>query len=108
MVAQIGDSRALITRGAVAPRCLTVDHCASDPEERARIEQAGGTVSHDEIGRYLVNKRLAMSRSIGDLELKEFGVTAEPTIVRNRIKHYKVRLGHYQRPHNCKSLNFGV
>ena len=55
-------------------------------------------MSHDEIGRYLVNKRLAMSRSIGDLELKEFGVTAEPTIVRNRIKHYKVRLGHYQRP----------
>ena len=62
VVAQIGDSRALIMRGSVAPRCLTVDHCASDPEERARIERAGGTVSYDEIGRHLVNKRLAMSR----------------------------------------------
>ena len=92
VVAQIGDSRALITRGAVSPRCLTVDHCASDPNERARIEKAGGTVSYDEIGRHLVNKRLAMSRSIGDLELKQFGVIAEPTIVRNRIKHYKVMM----------------
>ena len=30
-----------------------------------------------------------MSRSIGDLDLKEFGVTAEPEISRHRLKHGK-------------------
>jgi len=92
VVAQLGDSRALLLRGGgekEKSRCLTADHCASDPGERARIEAAGGTVSYDEIGRHLVNKRLAMSRSIGDLDLKSYGVTAEPSLVRSNIKHYK-------------------
>ena len=71
-MAQLGDSRALLLRGGgekEKSRCLTADHCASDPGERARIEAAGGTVSYDEIGRHLVNKRLAMSRSIGEADL---------------------------------------
>lgn len=60
-----------------------------DPGERERIESSGGTVSWDEVGRHMVNGRLAMSRSIGDLDLKEFGVTAEPEISRHRLKHGK-------------------
>jgi len=88
VVAQVGDSRALLIRGSEAV-CLTEDHCASDVDERARIESRGGFVSYDEVGRHLVNKRLAMSRSIGDLELKQFGVIPEPTIVRRNIKHWK-------------------
>ena len=34
----------------------------------------------DSIGRTMVNARLAMSRSIGDLELKKYGVTASPDL----------------------------
>ena len=37
----------------------------------------------------MVNNRLAMSRSIGDLELKEFGVTCTPDLVRKNLKHGK-------------------
>ena len=32
----------------------------------------------DEVGRHMVNGRLAMTRSIGDLHLKKAGVTAFP------------------------------
>ena len=88
VVAQVGDSRALLLRGNES-FCLTEDHCASDPNERARIERMGGTVSYDEVGRHLVNKRLAMSRSIGDVELKPFGVISQPSVIRRNIKHYK-------------------
>ena len=35
---------------------LTVDHCASDPEERQRIIDAGGEVTQDEFGSYRVNR----------------------------------------------------
>jgi hypothetical protein len=46
LVASIGDTRAIL--GGIGGRChrLTVDHSPAFPEERARIEAAGGTVSH--------------------------------------------------------------
>ena len=88
VVAQVGDSRAILCRNSAA-RCLTKDHCPSDPGERERIESQGGTVTYDTIGRYMVNQRLAMSRSIGDLDLKSFGVTCEPDVIRKNIKHVK-------------------
>ena len=43
-----------------------------------RIEQAGGTVELDNIGRYMVNGALNMSRSVGDLHLKQYGVLSLP------------------------------
>ena len=43
-----------------------------------RVEQSGGHVTVDEVGRHMVNGRLAMTRSIGDLHLKRVGVTAFP------------------------------
>jgi len=87
-LAHCGDSRAILSRDNMA-RSLTKDHCASDPEEAARIKGSGGRVISDSIGRTLVNNRLAMSRSIGDLELKRFGVTARPELRTVRIKHGK-------------------
>ena len=69
--------------------CLSKEHCASDPQEQERIEACGGVVSYDEVGRHLVNHRLAMSRSIGDLELKPYGVTCDPTFIHRNFKHYK-------------------
>ena len=90
VVAQVGDSRAILNRDGDV-RSLTKDHCPSLPGERERIEAAGGRVFQDTIGRFMVNKRLAMSRSIGDLDLKPFGVTAEPDITRISLKHGKDR-----------------
>ncbi len=90
VVAQVGDSRALLCREG-EPRRMTEDHCPSKEEEKKRIVRAGGFVECDNIGRYLVNGRLAMSRSIGDLDLKPFGVTPAADIRRRSIKHGKDR-----------------
>jgi serine/threonine protein phosphatase PrpC len=74
--AQLGDSRAVLGR-AIGPDYeavpLTVDHKPQDPEEKRRVESAGGEVvflgcwrvSHPESTSYL-----ACSRAIGDLALK--------------------------------------
>jgi hypothetical protein len=78
------------------PRCLTKEHKPSDASERQRIESMGGQVTRDGNGRsrvrltncfwhtfhikyifFQVNHRLAMSRSIGDYDLKHLGVTAQ-------------------------------
>ncbi len=88
VVAQVGDSRAVLCRDGQAQQ-LTQDHCPSESEEKSRIESNGGSVSHDAVGRYMVNERLSMSRSIGDFELKSFGVIAEPTLSRLNLKHGK-------------------
>ena len=56
-----GDSRAILCRENQA-RSLTRDHCASDPDEAARIKKSGGRIVTDSIGRTMVNNRLAMSR----------------------------------------------
>ena len=46
-------------------------------------------MTSDSIGRCLVNGRLCMSRSIGDLELKETGVICEPDIKQVRVRWYQ-------------------
>ncbi|KOO21086.1 protein phosphatase 2c [Chrysochromulina tobinii] len=69
-VGHVGDSR--LIRGSVQPdgtegwivTARTRDHKPSDPEERARIEKAGG---------------LAVARAIGDGEMKTVGVSAVPS-----------------------------
>ncbi|KAG0570157.1 hypothetical protein KC19_6G142700 [Ceratodon purpureus] len=56
---------------------LTRDHRPDREDEKLRVEAAGGFVV-DYGGLPRVNGQLAVSRSIGDLELKKFGVSAEP------------------------------
>ncbi|EFX85686.1 hypothetical protein DAPPUDRAFT_45296 [Daphnia pulex] len=82
----VGDSRAMLCRGGKARR-LTTDHCPSLVTEKTRIEQSQGKVIVDDVGRGMVNGRLAMTRSLGDLELKPFGVTAVPDVRKIKIKH---------------------
>jgi protein phosphatase 2C family protein 2/3 len=90
-VASSGDSRAVLCRrkgSAMEAVDLSHDHKPDLPNERKRIEKAGGTVSAAgprglPPSRVFVNGRvgLAMSRSIGDGETKGFGVIPDPEIV---------------------------
>jgi len=84
----IGDSVAILCRGKEARR-LTVDHDPSIPEERDRIIAAGGEIISDGKATLRVNGRLNMSRAIGDIELKPFGVVSTPDIARRNLKHGK-------------------
>lgn len=64
--ANVGDSRCVVgstTSGTTTS--LTDDHKPSNPEERVRIENAGGFVMGDR-----VNGELAMSRALGDFRYK--------------------------------------
>jgi len=67
MVANAGDSRAVLMDGDKAVP-LSCDHKPSRPDEMRRIEKAGGFVMH--LGVPRVNGVLAVSRALGDAELK--------------------------------------
>lgn len=57
---------------------LTSDHHPNRVEERLRIEASGGFVTSGSSPR--VNGQLAVSRSIGDADLRRFGVISEPEL----------------------------
>ncbi|KAE8704691.1 putative protein phosphatase 2C 75 [Hibiscus syriacus] len=76
VVANCGDSRAVLCRGAKAIP-MSFDHKPDRADELARIEAAGGRVIFVNGAR--VEGILAMSRAIGDKYLKPF-VTSEPEI----------------------------
>ncbi|KDP21401.1 hypothetical protein JCGZ_21872 [Jatropha curcas] len=92
LVANVGDSKALLLSDKISTQtdsgiggdstvhisatALTDDHHPVREDERARIEAAGGSVIMRGVPR--VNGVLAMSRSIGDVYLKRYGVIPEP------------------------------
>jgi serine/threonine protein phosphatase PrpC len=76
MAANAGDTRVIIGSDSGA-QVLTLDHRPDVPGERSRIEGLGGTITHFGIPR--VMGFLAMSRALGDTELKPY-VTSEPRI----------------------------
>ncbi|KAH7852341.1 hypothetical protein Vadar_023648 [Vaccinium darrowii] len=89
-VANIGDAKAVVARSSAADGLqntldggtplkaivLTREHKAIYPQERARIQKAGGSVSSN--GRVL--GRLEVSRAFGDRQFKKVGVIATPDI----------------------------
>ncbi|XP_008572477.1 PREDICTED: protein phosphatase 1K, mitochondrial [Galeopterus variegatus] len=56
-------------------------------DEKERIKKCGGFVAWNSLGQPHVNGRLAMTRSIGDLDLKASGVIAEPETKRIKLQH---------------------
>jgi len=79
LIANVGDSRAILSKGAsYDPEAtsataipLTVDHTPADNFERERVEKAGGFIK-SEGGTSRVGGLLAITRSIGDAHIAEF------------------------------------
>ncbi|KXS19598.1 PP2C-domain-containing protein [Gonapodya prolifera JEL478] len=69
----VGDARVVLCRGGKAIR-LTYDHKGSDPTEQQRISDSGGFIMNNR-----VNGILAVTRSLGDLSMKEVIVGAPYT-----------------------------
>uniref|UniRef100_T1IXQ3 protein-serine/threonine phosphatase n=1 Tax=Strigamia maritima TaxID=126957 RepID=T1IXQ3_STRMM len=88
VVGHVGDSRAILCRNGEA-RKLTTDHSPLLKTEKERIVQSKGMVVTDSYGRSLVNGRLAMTRSLGDLDLKPYGVSAMPDTRSLQVQHGK-------------------
>lgn len=78
VVANLGDSRALLCRGGRFEE-LTRDHTARDEGERRRVLGAGGEVRGERVG-----GALAVSRAIGDMDertgRKLRGLSAAPEV----------------------------
>ncbi|GMP42594.1 hypothetical protein CsSME_00012285 [Camellia sinensis var. sinensis] len=93
LVASVGDSKALLCSKKIKSALgdegasitvldveeLTRDHHPDRDDERARIEAAGGFVRLWGVPR--VNGILAVSRSIGDVYLKRYGVSPVPEVI---------------------------
>ncbi|CAD5331349.1 unnamed protein product [Arabidopsis thaliana] len=81
VVANVGDSRAVISRGGKAI-AVSRDHKPDQSDERERIENAGGFVMW--AGTWRVGGVLAVSRAFGDRLLKQY-VVADPEIQEEKI-----------------------
>ncbi|KAL5814356.1 hypothetical protein ACOSQ3_025148 [Xanthoceras sorbifolium] len=83
VVANCGDSRAVLYRGGVALP-LTRDHKPDRPDEKERVEAAGGRVIDWNGSRVL--GVLATSRSIGDQYLKPYVISEPEVTARERTE----------------------
>eukprot|EP00466_Bigelowiella_natans_P006040 jgi/Bigna1/80860/fgenesh1_pg.75_\ len=82
MIANVGDSRAVLSRGGRAVSLSTIQK-PTNPVESARIKRAGGFIFR---GR--VNGELAVSRAFGDGQFKEDG--GETVSVRPEVRHLRL------------------
>ncbi|KAG7664314.1 PTC6 [[Candida] subhashii] len=79
-IAQVGDTRAILVDKNGLANALTEDHHPSNPLEAERLRKyAMNMIMTDSFGeqRFIA---LANTRSFGDVQYKEVGVTAEPDI----------------------------
>jgi len=79
VLANVGDSRAILSNGTSAPIQLSIDHVASNGAEQDRIKSLGGFVESIG-GTPRVNGTLAVSRSLGDAHLASL-LSREPHVV---------------------------
>ena len=73
-VANIGDSRAVLSRSGKAER-VSIDDKADNQDEVARIKSTGGIIIDSRVGGVL-----AVTRAFGDHSLKKAGLIATPHI----------------------------
>ena len=96
--ANVGDSRAILVKGEKGKNIipLSIDQKPNDPEEKKRIEAAGGEIAQyeedgEKSGPYRVWAKgqpypgIAMSRSIGDYVASSLGVIPEPIFIEETI-----------------------
>lgn len=79
ILANVGDSRAILSNGTSAPIQLSIDHVAANEDEQERIISLGGFVSSVG-GTQRVNGTLAVSRSLGDAHLASL-LSRKPHVV---------------------------
>ena len=71
-VGHIGDTKIISCDNVTGKaKILTVDHVASRPSERQRIEKAGGYISTDSFGQQAVMGTLAVTRAFGVRKYKD-------------------------------------
>lgn len=75
-VANVGDSKCVLSRNGGRAEALTREHRPARPDERSRIEAAGAVVHHDR-----VNGVLAVTRSFGDEGHKAGGDAKEGALI---------------------------
>ncbi|GAX72945.1 hypothetical protein CEUSTIGMA_g400.t1 [Chlamydomonas eustigma] len=82
--ANCGDSRAVLSRNGKAI-ALSEDHKPERQDEEVRIVKAGGRILHNNGAR--VMGVLSMTRAIGDIWLRRFGVIPEPDVISLQRSH---------------------
>lgn len=90
--ANVGDSRAVLSRGSVAVT-LTRDHKPDDKDEKKRILSMGETIEWDSYCNVSRVRNLSLSRAIGDRFAKPV-VSAEPEIKLFTLSELPVEEGH--------------
>jgi serine/threonine protein phosphatase PrpC len=90
--ANVGDSRAVLSRGSVAVS-LTRDHKPDDMDEKKRILAMGETIEWDSYCNVSRVRNLSLSRAIGDRFAKPV-VSAEPEIKLFPLKDFPVEEGY--------------
>lgn len=78
-VANVGDSKALLCRDGL-PIELSVAHSPEHDSEAQRVEAAGGWIDWDSKLKPMVNGRLSITRSFGNMMLKPMIVPCEPHV----------------------------
>jgi len=93
IVANAGDSRAVLDRGKLGVKRLSHDHKADDLDEIKRIEALGGWVTPARPGSDVarVNGIVAIARSLGDKEFGEF-LSPQPYISKTSLTKNDKRL----------------
>ena len=81
-VANVGDTRAVLSRSGQAER-LSVDDKCDNIDEQIRIKQSNGLIVMNRVGGVL-----AVTRAFGDHSLKDSGLIAVPHIVKYTLKPF--------------------
>ena len=88
VIGHVGDTRILMcdsNTGEVVS-LTTGDHHPGNPIETDRLRKYAGFITTDSWGDERIMGMLATSRAFGDAKLKRYGVSAEPDIVRYKIR----------------------